>query len=98
MNARRWTSLFIAIGLLLVSTIYQFSMSSVKQEESLLGSQDKLFNEKEIKKGSFQSKIAVLNLEGIIQDSGEVPFFDTFSYNHKKFLKMIEKAGEDASV
>src|SRR5690625_7201158 len=59
-----------------------------------------LFEETVVDKGSRtgSGKIAVLNLEGVIQDTGSGSMFTTTGYNHQHFLKMIDEAGEDRSV
>ena len=96
MNGKRWAALILAVGLFFVSVTYQFALSgSTESYEDLLS--DTYFEEKIIKEGQVNgSKIAVLNLEGIIQDGGASPF--TGAYDHNQFLRMIEQAGEDDSI
>lgn len=98
MSSKRWAALIIAIALFLISVFYQVS-TSVSQEDSqgMVASQGNLFGEKVIKQGSLGGgKIAVLNLQGVIMDTGEVPF--GLAYDHKGFLRMIDKAGKDETV
>src|SRR5690625_3295041 len=98
MNSKRWAALIIAIGLFIVSIITQISTSSTTEQYENLFDQD-VYSEKVIKEGNpLGSKIAVLNLEGVIEDVGEMPFMSTLTYNHKWFLRMIEEAGADPTV
>lgn len=99
MSGKRWMALIIAFTLFILSTITQLTTGGDAAEDAdQLLSQEQAFKEKVIEKGMGNSKIAILNLEGIIQDTGEVPFMSSLAYNHKKFLKMIEKAGKDPTV
>lgn len=99
MSGKRWAALILAIALFFVSVVYQLSISTPSDADKNVLS-DTYFETKVIKqgKGIGSPKIAVLDLEGIIQDVGEVPFMSSLAYSHKQFLKMIEKAGEDDTV
>lgn len=97
MNARRWAALIIAVSLFLVSIVYQVSVTgSSEQYENIF--QDEFFEQKVIKEGSWNNRIAVLNLEGVIQDLGDTGFVAPVGYNHKQFLRMIEEAGKDPLI
>lgn len=101
MNGKRWAALILAIGLFLVSGVYQIATSgSAESSENLdrLLNEDIHFDEKVINSGNNRSKIVVLNLEGVIQDTGEVPFLGSLAYDHQRFLRMIEQAGKDDQV
>lgn len=101
MNGKRWLALGIAAGLLLVSIIVQISSTVATTNFGELFNDDKeLFGETVVDKGTSNSrnKIAVLNLEGVIQDTGSGSVFNTSGYDHQRFLKMIEAAGDDRSV
>lgn len=101
MNGKRWLALGIAAGLFLVSVIVQFSTTAATTNfADMFNEEEELFEEMVVEKGSANSKnkIAVLNLEGVIQDTGSDSLFDSGGYNHQRFLKMIETAGEDHTV
>lgn len=101
MNGKRWLALGVAVGLFLVSIIVQISTSVATTDfADVFAEDEKLFEEIVVEKGSANSnhKIAVLNLDGVIQDTGEGSVFDTAGYNHQRFLKMIEAAGKDRTV
>src|SRR5690625_1327247 len=99
MNSKRWAALIIAIGLFLVSVITQISTSVSSTDYENMFSIDNIYSERVIQEGNpLGSKIAVLNLEGVIQDLGETPFMSSLTYNHKWFLRMIEEAGKDPAV
>src|SRR5690625_5216001 len=95
MSGKRWAALILSVALFFISVLYQLSISSTDDTyEKLLS--DTYFDEKVIKQGESigSPTIAVLNLEGVIQDIGDVPFMGSLAYNHKQFLKMIEEAGK----
>lgn len=95
MSGKRWAALILSVALFFISVLYQLSISSTDDTyEKLLS--DTYFDEKVIKQGESigSPTIAVLNLEGVIQDIGGVPFMGSLAYNHKQFLKMIEEAGK----
>lgn len=99
MSGKRWAALILAVFLFFISGIYQLSISNSSEAvESITG--DTLFKEKVIRqgKGLGSPRIAVLNLEGVIQDVGEIPFMSSLAYSHQHFLKMIEQAGEDEFI
>jgi len=101
MNGKRWVALAIAAGLFLMSVIVQItSTAATTNWDEFFGDDEMLFEETVVDKGSRtgSGKIAVLNLEGVIQDTGSGSMFTTTGYNHQHFLKMIDEAGEDRSV
>ncbi|SDK05023.1 signal peptide peptidase SppA [Sediminibacillus albus] len=99
MNGKRWLALGIAAGLFLVSIGFQFVSSLASTNlDGVFSQKEEMFDETVLEEGSGNSKIAVLNLEGVIQDTGSGSLLNTSGYDHQHFLKMIEKAGEDNSV
>ncbi|MFC2947092.1 signal peptide peptidase SppA [Virgibacillus sediminis] len=96
MNTKRWIALAIAAGLLVFSVIWQAAASFMTADfEEIFSMNDTPFEEKVIEEGGGAGKIAVINLNGVIQDTTGGAF-NTSGYNHDKFLEMIEAAGEDA--
>ncbi|WP_138416630.1 signal peptide peptidase SppA [Aquibacillus sediminis] len=101
MSKKRWIALVIAAGLFFASVGFQFLTSLVTADfESMFDMQDlnKGYSEKVIEDGTGTNKIAVLHLNGVIQDTTASTMFNTSSYNHKRFLDMLEQAAEDRSV
>lgn len=98
MSGKRWAALIIAVGLFFVSVIIQLSsMNNANDYEDLLN-MDKPFKEKVVKHGKGLNKIAVINIQGIIQDTGAAPFMSPFGFDHQGLLKSLENAGEDPAV
>src|SRR5690625_1965584 len=97
MSGQRWAALILAIGLFFVSVFYQLSLANTDSVDRLV-SNEIYFDEKVIQDGDFDQKIVVLNLDGIIQDLGSLPFSNSMVYDHRTFLKSITHAGEDDSV
>lgn len=98
MNKRRWLALIVAVVLLFVSIGFRFTMSIASGFfEEFASIDETYFAEEVLVEGSFDEKIAVLNLEGVIQDL-DMSMFLQEGYNHKQFLEMIKNAGEDPLV
>ncbi|MDC3418459.1 signal peptide peptidase SppA [Aquibacillus salsiterrae] len=101
MSRKRWVALAIAVTLLIVSVVLQASASVATTDfESVFKMEDldDDISEKVIEKGSTTNKIAVLNLNGVIQEASASSVINTSSYNHKRFLDMLDKAAEDQNV
>ncbi|MDO3661165.1 signal peptide peptidase SppA [Bacillus sp. C28GYM-DRY-1] len=103
MNAKRWIALVIALGIFGVSIIVSISMSffeSVnKGAQTDLASLTDESHEKTLENGSLSSKIAVLEVSGTIQDNGDSSsLLGSAGYNHRTFLKNLERAKDDKAV
>ncbi|MGF7532255.1 signal peptide peptidase SppA [Bacillus mexicanus] len=102
MNAKRWIALVIALGIFGVSIIVSISMSffeSAKGAQTDLTSLTDETQEKTLENGSLSSKIAVLEVSGTIQDNGDSSsLLGSDGYNHRTFLKNLERAKEDKMV
>jgi len=102
MNGKRWGALAIAAVLFVFSIIISSTMMFLNQSEMFAEafSTGSEFSEEVIDEGSEFSKILVLNVNGVIQDTGEdvTSFFSTAGYKHQTFLDMIEAAGEDNTI
>lgn len=102
MNAKRWIALVIALGIFGVSIIVSISMSffeSVKGAQTDLTSLTDESQEKTLENGSPSSKIAVLEVSGTIQDNGDSSsLLGADGYNHRTFLKNLERAKDDKTV
>ncbi|WP_077303019.1 signal peptide peptidase SppA [Virgibacillus pantothenticus] len=98
MNSKRWFAIIVAVVLLVASIGFRFVSSlATTNFAEMFAFQDNKFEEEVIEEGVGE-KIAVLELNGIIQDTAPTPLVNTTSYNHKRFLEMLNEAGEDTSV
>jgi protease-4 len=99
MNTKRWLAIVAAVVLLFVSIGFKFTMSVASGffNEMMKGFEDEMISETELEEGSFTERIAVLNLDGVIQDTGN-SLFAQGAYQHSDFIRSIEKAGEDDTV
>lgn len=104
MSGKRWLALGIAFVLFLFSIGVDFlsnlAFSNLSGwEESLMASAEEPFTEEILEDGNSDKKIVVLEINGVIQDTGNVQnFLESPVYNHRAFMKMLEQAGEDRSV
>lgn len=97
MNRRRWIALLIAVVLIFMSIGVRFTTSIASGLfADLMEIDEGLFEERELREGSFSSKIAVVNLDGVIMDLGAPGFFD--EYHHDYFLMKLEQAFSDETV
>lgn len=104
MNGKRWAALGIAVGLLIASTVINFlSAFAFSDEESaitdLFAMTEESFAEEIIEDGDMMSKIAVLSIDGVIQDTGDAgSFFESPLYNHRAFLEQLDYVKEADDV
>ena len=104
MNGKRWAALGIAAGLFIFSVIINFATSLAfgnfgELSEEFFAAAEEDFTEQTIIEGKGLDKILVLNVNGAIQDTGDVTsFFESVGYNHQNFLKMIDQASEDETI
>src|SRR5690625_1446892 len=98
MNTKRWLAIVAAVVLLFVSIGFRFTMNVASGLlEGFADLDEHYFEEEILVNGDLDKRIAVLNLNGVIQDV-ELPIFLSEGYNHKQFLKKIEQAGEDPTI
>jgi protease IV len=106
MSKKRWVALGIAVALFLVSNLVNFATTAVFSEmgedgmSGLFQGIDEGFSETVLEDGDPTKKILVLDLDGVIQDTGDAssPFMNQGAYNHDDFLNMIEQAEKDKNV
>ena len=97
MNTKRWIAIIAAVVLFFVSIGFRFTMEFMSAfMNDAFSLDDDFIEEVMLEEGSMTKRIAVLNLEGVIQDTGESFFAE--GYQHDSFLRKIEKAGEDTTV
>lgn len=104
MNKKRWAALGIAAVLFLFSGITSVFSTIVtsdfqKNFDEMMNPTGGLLGEEVIEEGNALKKIAVLDVNGTIQDTGEASsLFSPVGYNHQAFLKNLNNAKDDSSV
>lgn len=104
MNGKRWAALGIAATLFFVSVVINFlsafAFKGVETDLSeLLAATELPFTEEIVKEGNEMKKIAVLDVDGVIQDTNSAEsFFQSAGYNHQGFMKKLEYIKEDDTV
>lgn len=104
MNGKRWAALGIAVVLLVFSWVTNAlsSMAFSNIESSwteVFSATEEPFIEEVIEEGNAAKKIAVLEVNGAIQDTGDVTsFFQSPGYNHSAFMENLDHVKEDKDV
>jgi protease-4 len=104
MNGKRWAALGIAAALFFVSILINFlSAFAFKGIETnftdFMAPADQPFTEEVVKEGSELKKIVILDVDGVIQDTGDSgSFLQSAGYNHQEFLKKLNYIKEDDTV
>jgi protease IV len=102
LNAKRWWAILIAGVLVIVSVGFQTLFSIINSNfteafDSAAGTS--LMSEEIMEDGNPMNRIAVLHVEGTIQDTGEESsLLGSATYNHNTFLERLEAAGQDSTV
>ncbi|PLR68419.1 MULTISPECIES: signal peptide peptidase SppA [Bacillaceae] len=102
MNGKRWGALVIAavlFGISIVISLTNMALANSNAFTNALASNEE-FTETVLENGNESKKIVVLEVNGVIQDTGEnvTSFFETAGYQHQQFLKMIDAAAKDKNV
>ncbi|MBC1725748.1 signal peptide peptidase SppA [Listeria seeligeri] len=105
MNAKRWIALGIVLALLVVSALAKVTSTQLaNKEEEEIAVIDTLFagtNEltETVIENAGPSKIAVLSVDGTIQDTGEsTSLLGSTGYNHSFFMDQLEQVRDDESI
>ncbi len=103
MNTKRWIALIAAAGILVISIVVSSAFSLLKTDfssgfEDIVGSSDTFLGEQVMEPGDGSNRIAVLTVDGAIQDTGAAPLFAAAGYNHDLFMEQLEAVKEDESV
>jgi protease-4 len=104
MNRKRWVALSIAAVLFVISVLVNVITTLLTNDAetwsgSWLALADQKFNEEVVKDGDALKKIVILEVNGVIQDTGDTEtLFSTSGYDHSSFLRMIEQAKNDDTV
>lgn len=103
MNGKRWAALAIAVFLfgfsIITNLLSSFAFKNVESSFTDIFASSSGFTEEVIEAGSEMKKIAVLDVNGVIQDTGgTTSLFSSDGYNHQKFMQMLEQVKEDNTV
>lgn len=104
MNTKRWFAilgasilLVISLGVNTMSSIFSKDWTTMLDEFAAVSSAD--FYETVLEDGSMNERIALLTVDGVIQDTGSATsLFAAEGYNHQFFLQQLEQVKEDDSV
>lgn len=103
MTAKRWIAIIVTAALVFVSIgvnslSYIFSRDINGFIEELMASSEG-YNEMILEEGSPRERIAVLTLDGVIQDLGSTSsLFQPSGYNHQFFMSQLQEILEDDTV
>lgn len=104
MNMKRWFAI-LGASLLLIISIFVNTLSSafstdwtaMLDEFASVSNAD--FYEVVVEEGALNERIALLTVDGVIQDTGSAgSLFAAEGYNHQFFLQQLEQVKEDDSV
>lgn len=103
MNAKRWAALGIAAGIFIVSLMVKLAFSLAfgdfaSLEESLFAMGEEEIIERTVEPGESFDRVAIVEVNGVIQDAGTSSLFSQVGYHHKTTLAMLELAKEDETV
>lgn len=104
MNMKRWFAilgatllLVISIGVNALSSAFSTDWTAMLDEFASISSSE--FYETVIEEGNVNERIALLTVDGTIQDTGSAgSLFATEGYNHQFFLQQLEQVKLDDSV
>lgn len=101
MNKKRWMALAVAGGLFLISIVTSvtsfFKWGEGEEVFKDLFADSSGYSEEIIEEGNPLEQIVVLDIEGVIQDSGS-SFLSDGEYNHRLFLKKLNDIENDGTV
>ncbi|WP_330501424.1 signal peptide peptidase SppA [Peribacillus frigoritolerans] len=102
MNGKRWAALGIAAVLFFVSiavgaatTLFTADTENIIDE---LFASDSAFYEEVIEGDDYTNVIAVFDVEGTIQDTGEASLLSSATYNHRAFMDKLKMAEENDDI
>lgn len=104
MNGKRWAALGIAATLFFISVVINFLSSfAYKGWETnftdFMASAEQPFTEEVVNEGNELKKIVILDVNGVIQDTGETgSILQSSGFNHHDFMKKLNHIKKDNSV
>lgn len=103
MTTKRWVAIIVASTLLVVSVgvntlSYFFTTDFSGFLDEVTSTTFTDYNESIIEFGESEERIAVLTLDGVIQDTGSASSLFSVGYNHQFFMNQLNDIYEDPSV
>lgn len=104
MNAKRWIALGAAallFGLSIIINIASFAFSNDWSSgfDDMLAMPESDYTETVLEAGDMSKRIAVLTVDGVIQDTGAAnPLFGAVGYDHQFFMDQLAMIKEDDSI
>ncbi|MCK1991854.1 signal peptide peptidase SppA [Peribacillus muralis] len=102
MNGKRWAALGIAAVLffvsILVGTATTFFTADTESVINDLFASESEFYEEIIEGEDYTNVIAVFDVEGTIQDTGEASLLSSATYNHRAFMDKLKMAEENDDI
>lgn len=103
MTAKRWVAIIVASMLLVVSLgvntlSYFFTRDFSGLLDEMANASFSGYSENILEEGSSRERIAVLNLDGVIQDTGSASSLFFTGYNHQFFMSQLNEIYADPTV
>lgn len=103
MTMKRWIAIIVAATLLVVSIgvntlSYFFTKDFSGLLDEVANTSSSGFGENIIDGGTSKERIAVLNLDGVIQDTGSASSLFSVGYDHQFFMNQLNEIYEDPTV
>nr|WP_106780417.1 signal peptide peptidase SppA [Lysinibacillus timonensis] len=100
MNTKRWIALIIAAFLFIFSIGLNAVIGFLKSDflPDVTTGTDVQLTESVIEDGDITNRIALLTVDGVIQDVGSSSPWTTVSYDHQQFLAQLENILHDQSI
>lgn len=103
MTTKRWVAIIVASTLLVVSIgvntlSYFFTRDFSGFLDEMANTNSSGYGENIIEEGTGKERIAVLNLDGVIQDTGSASSLFSVGYNHQFFMNQLNEIYEDPTV
>lgn len=104
MNTKRWIALGAAVLLFGLSTVINMASFALSNNftstfEEILSPPEDGYNEIVLESGDSEERIAILTVNGVIQNTGgAASFFGPVGYNHQFFMDQLEMIKEDDSI
>ncbi|WP_339200527.1 signal peptide peptidase SppA [Peribacillus sp. FSL P2-0133] len=102
MNGKRWAALgiaavlfFVSIAVGAVTTLFTADTENIIDE---LFASESAFYEEVIEGDDYSNVIAVFDVEGTIQDTGEASLLSSATYNHRAFMDKLKMAEENDDI
>jgi protease IV len=103
MNGKRWAALGIAVGIFIVSIVINvvshFAFTDTEEYFNDIFASDSKYTEEVVEGDDEYNKIAVFEVDGVIQDTGDSSsFISSGGYNHRVFMDKLQMAKEDKNI